>query len=174
MTETTTARRIDGRRDFDFLHGRWSVKNHKLRDPFDPGSDWLRFAARVETKPILHGLGNLDRFAAPAFPGRPQFEALALRLFDSENDLWRIWWASTSGGGQLDTPLVGRFDEGVGVFECEDTLAGQAVKVRFDWTKITSSSARWQQSFSFDAGETWQPNWVMDWERDQLPGRTQG
>ncbi len=166
MTETAAANAaLDGRHDFDFLHGRWEVKNRKLRDPFDDEREWLEFQAAVETRPILHGLGNLDTYSAPDFPGRPQFEALALRLFDIDNGLWRIWWASTVGGGQLDTPLIGRFQDGLGVFECNDMFAGREIKVRFDWSDIASSSPRWQQSFSFDGDATWQPNWIMDWKR---------
>jgi hypothetical protein len=165
MTETASARAArDGRHDFDFLHGRWEVENRKLRDPFESKGEWLEFPAQVETRPILQGLGNVDAYSAPDFPCRPQFEALALRLFDAVNGVWRIWWAP-AGGGRLDTPLEGRFDDAVGVFECDDVVAGRELKVRFDWSDITSSSARWQQSFSFDGGETWKPNWTMDWRR---------
>ncbi len=132
MTEPVSPQPIrDGRHDFDFLHGRWDVQNRKLKDPFDDKSGWLEFRARVETKPILHGLGNVDAYSAPDFPGRPQFEALALRLYDIENGVWRIWWASTAGGGQLDTPVVGRFRDGRGAFECDDTLAGRAIAFVF-------------------------------------------
>jgi hypothetical protein len=37
--------------------------------------------------------------------------------------------------------------------------------VRFDWTDITRTSARWQQSFSFDGGRTFEPNWIMEFVR---------
>jgi hypothetical protein len=106
----------------------------------------------------------------PTSPAAPAFEALALRPFDIENGIWRIWWASTAGGGELDAPLAGRFRDGVGVLECDDVVTGRKLRVRFDWSEITASSARWQQSFSFD-GETWQPNWIMESRRsDRLLG----
>lgn len=157
----------DGRHDFDFLFGRWTVANRKLQNPLDPASaDWVEFDARVSTEAVLGGLGNLDRYRAHAFPGRPGFEALALRLFDPGARLWRIWWASTTGGGQLDTPVVGRFSNGCGTFICEDVLDGRPLKVRYEWTGTTTGSPRWEQSFSFDAGETWNPNWRMLWQRE--------
>jgi hypothetical protein len=158
---------VDGRQDFDFLLGRWRVENRKLRDPLDPhNTEWLEFAASAETRPILAGLGNTDAYSAPDFPGRSQFEGLTLRLFDIEARVWRIWWASTAAGGRLDTPVVGRFTDGHGVFECDDVLGGREVKVRYEWLDITPSSARWQQSFAFDGGEAWQTNWNMIWRRE--------
>lgn len=155
----------DDRHGFDFLYGRWRVANRKLHDPLDPASTrWAEFRARVETQPLLNGLGNIDRYSAPDFPNRPGFEALALRLFDAEANVWRIWWASTASG-QLDTPVVGRFTNGHGVFECDDVLAGRAVRVRYEWLDADSASPRWQQSFSIDRGASWHPNWIMLWTR---------
>jgi hypothetical protein len=88
-----------------------------------------------------------------------------VRLFDGESGLWRIWWASTVGQGQLDTPLVGRFGDGLGTFECDDVIDGREVRLRFFWKDITESSARWEQAFSFDGGRSFKTNWVMQFER---------
>jgi hypothetical protein len=169
MTQQATtdeATVLDGRRDFDFLFGDWRIANRKLEDPLaaEP-TKWLEFEATSEAAPILGGLGNFDMYSAPDFPGRPGYHGFSLRLFDPEAGLWRIWWASTVGRGELDTPVVGRFRDGVGRFECDDVLDGRRVKVRYDWTEITPSSARWEQSFSFDDGQTFEKNWVMELTR---------
>src|SRR5215211_7910964 len=80
----------DGHRQFDFLHGHWAVLNEKLENPLDHDSTtWFRFDSIVTVTPILGGFGNYDRYSAPEFPGRPGFEAFALRLYDPGRDVWR-------------------------------------------------------------------------------------
>jgi hypothetical protein len=166
MTQQVTQEKgtaLDGRHDFDFLFGEWRIANRKLEDPLaDKPTPWLEFEATSEARPVLGGLGNVDTYSAPHFPGRPGFEGFTLRLFDPETGLWRIWWASTIGGGQLDTPVVGRFHGDRGRFECDDVLGGRALKVRYDWTKISPDSLLWEQSFSFDDGRTFEKNWIME------------
>ncbi len=153
---------VDGRRDFDFLLGRWRIENRKLADLFDQDSEWLEFEARSECRPILAGLGNSDVFVCPDFPGRGHFEGFTVRLFEPETSLWRIWWASTIGNGRLDTPVVGGFADGRGRFECDDVLYGREIRVRYDWENRSPTECRWTQSFSFDGGETFESNWVMN------------
>ena len=149
----------DGRHDFDFFFGSWQQENRKRVKPLvADDEEWVEFESFSEARPILGGLGNVDTFSAPQFPGRPGFEGFSLRLFEPETGLWRIWWASTVGNGHLDPPVVGHFDDGVGVFECDDELEGVPLKVRFTWRDITSVSAVWEQSFSFDDGATWDAN----------------
>lgn len=164
MTQTDTRTVVDGRHDFDFLHGTWSVANRKLRKPLDPSCDeWDAFPATAVTRPVLGGLGNLDEWSSESFPSRPGFEALTLRLFDPGTGLWRIWWASVADPGNLDVPVVGKFEDGHGIFECRDTLGGVDVAVRYEWYDPDPACAEWRQSFSFDDGATWVPNWYMTW-----------
>jgi len=156
-----TSNATDGRQDFDFFFGSWRQANRKRAKMLVPGDDeWVEFESETWAGPILGGLGNIDTFDAPEFPGRPGFKGFSLRLFQPETGLWRIWWASTAFPGRLDEPVAGRFDDGIGVFECDDVLEGVPVKVRFTWKDITPESATWEQSFSFDDGATWETNWI--------------
>jgi hypothetical protein len=59
----------------------------------------------------------------------------------------------------------GRFENGVGTFYADDTLRGKPIKVRFTWSDITQTSARWSQAFSGDGGKTWETNWTQSLER---------
>jgi hypothetical protein len=158
-----TMTEIPGRHDFDFLHGAWRIHNRKLIDVFDPnGTEWIEFDATSEAWPIVGGLGNVDTFDAPEFPGRGHFQAATLRMFDLETGEWRIWWLPPSG--QLDTPMRGRFDGGRGVFYGDELVDGTEIRVRFDWTP-GENDIRWEQLLSFDGGETWRSTWVMTSKR---------
>jgi hypothetical protein len=143
--------------DFDFLPGSWDVANRKLRNPLDPASDdWDEFDATSDAEAMLGGLGNHDHFRAP------DYEGFSLRLYDPDRDLWRIWWASTARPGRLDPPVAGSFrPDGTAVFEGDDVLEGVPLRMRFVWSEITATSARWEQSFSFDGGASWKLNWIM-------------
>jgi hypothetical protein len=153
------------RDDFDFLFGSWRIHNRRRDDPFGESDSWSEFEASSEAYPILNKLGNVQTYDAPTFPGRPGFQGYALRLLDPEAELWRIWWASSAGGGRLDAPVLGRFRHGVGQFDGTDAIGGREIGVRFLWTEITETSAHWEQSFSFDGGRTFLPNWIMRHER---------
>ncbi|GAA2354640.1 hypothetical protein Cme02nite_47780 [Catellatospora methionotrophica] len=156
----------DGRADFDFIFGRWQVRNRKLRDVTDPGcAEWVEFDARSHVEPVLGGLGHVDRMWTEAPPGEQPFEGYTLRQFDPQARLWRIWWASSRNPGHLDPPVEGAWRDGRGVFDCEDVLGGHPVRVRFEWAREGADAARWQQSFSYDQGATWRTNWIMEFTR---------
>ena len=77
---------------------------------------------------------------------------------------WTIYWANSSTG-RLEPPVTGRFVDGRGEFSGDDTHEGMPVRVRYVWSEITPSSARWEQAFSVDEGETWETNWIMELAR---------
>lgn len=157
----TTAR--DGRHDFDFLHGSWSIVNERLTERLAGSTDWETFPALGACQPILGGLGNVDDFR-PAWPGHEGFEGASFRLFDPASGAWRIYWADTGGGG-MRPPVVGRFADGVGEFFGDDEVGGVPVRARFRWSGITPTAARWGQAFSADGGATWETNWIMSFTR---------
>ena len=39
------------------------------------------------------------------------------------------------------------------------------VRTRYTWSQITDKSARWDQALSYDAGKTWDTNWLMEFKR---------
>ena len=57
-----------------------------------------------------------------------------------------------------------------GVFVGYDSLRGESIKVRFIWSGISETTARWEQAFSPDDGQTWETNSIMEFTRDdKLP-----
>ena len=94
------------------------------------------------------------------------YRGVGLRSYDPKSGQWAIWWLdSRNPFGDLDPPVKGRFENGVGSFYADDTLRGQKIRVRFTWSQITPASAHWEQAFSPDGGKTWETNWVMEFVR---------
>ena len=67
--------------------------------------------------------------------------------------------------GPVDPPSVGRFVNGTGTFESETTTNGVTTRAQLIWTKLTPTSAHWEQAYSTDGGKTWDTNWIMEFER---------
>ena len=152
----------DGSHDFDFLHGRWRIDNERLLERLTGCTDWERFAATGTARPILGGLGNIDDFVPDGW--RPGFLGGTVRLFNLVTGRWSLYWMSNATG-TLEPPVIGRFENGIGVFEGDDTLEGRPVRVRFTWSDITATSALWEQECSGDGGRTWEKNWTMRFAR---------
>ena len=76
--------------------------------------------------------------------------------------MWSIWWFDGRTPSELDPPVTGRFENGVGTFYSDDTFKGKPIRVRFTWSNITAASAHWEQAFSADGGKTWETNWTTD------------
>lgn len=154
--KTTVA---DGRRDFDFLVGRWRVSHRRLRTRLKGDTQWDEFGGTAQLWPILGGLGNIDDNVIDAPSG--SYRAATLRTYDPVEGIWSIWWFDGRWPQNADVPMRGRFDDGVGLFFCDDMLEGRPIKIRFVWT-TGQPNPRWEQAFSQDGGATWETNWVMD------------
>ena len=167
LLETAASNAPDGRRDFDFIHGRWQVQNERLVQRLAGSEEWEVFLAKDECRPLLGGLGNLEEFHTAWDSG---YEGLALRLYDLASRQWRIHWSSNRSG-TLDPPMCGRFENGVGTFYGHDHHDGQPVRVRFLWEHSSANTAHWQQAFSTDDGASWETNWHMWFRRLDDEGR---
>jgi hypothetical protein len=151
---------MSGPHDFDFLHGEWDA-HHRMRTDFlDPDSDWVEFAGTTRGWSLFGGAANVDEIDMPYLG----YRGLTLRLFDPETRQWSLNWAS-SRTGRLFPPVSGRFEGGRGEFYGDDRHDGKDVRVRFVWSGISATTARWEQAFSLDGGGTWLDNWVMRFTR---------
>jgi hypothetical protein len=158
--EATTP--VDGRRDFDFLHGRWTVA-HRNRKPLDADAAWQEFEGVVDCRPVVGGIVNVDDNIL--HPKAGTYRASTVRIFDPAQKRWSIYWISEKAPGIDPYPVQGRFKDGVGLFYATDPTTTPAVMTRFKWWKITPASARWEQALSNDEGVTWIDNWFMDFSR---------
>ena len=153
----------DGRSDFDFLHGEWSVRNRRLAARLRASTEWEEFGSTCRVRPILGGLGNMDELTIDAPSGR--VEAVTVRLFSPASREWSIYWAASTGSGRFDVPMVGRFEGPRGEFYSQEVFEGRHIFSRFLWTAESSESCRWEQAYSADGGRSWETNWIMEFTR---------
>ena len=151
---------IDG---FTWQEGRWNVRHRKLRERLTGCTDWQEFDGTCAAWPVLGGQGNIEDNALDDPSGA--YRAIAVRAFDPAAGLWSIWWLDGRSPANLDVPVRGHFENGIGTFLADDVLEGRPIKIRFRWSGITADSAVWEQAFSADGGESWEVNWVMDFTR---------
>jgi hypothetical protein len=145
--------------DFDFLPGTWRVDHRRRPEPLVDGSAWVEFDSVHCGRTYFNGAVSVDEISLPE--GRRGF---TMRRYDAATKEWSIYWVN-SRIGRLDVPVRGRFEDGVGTFYATEEMAGRPVRVRFVWSDITATTARWRQAFSFDDGVTWDENWEMQFTR---------
>jgi hypothetical protein len=153
------ASETSSKNDFDYLVGKWTIRNRTLKEPLTGSDEWAEFDAIQELRPVLLGLGNFDIFHAE-LAGRP-FEGLTVRLFDPKTRLWTIYWAD-SNAMKLDDGKRGSFDGDQGDFFGREVVAGKDVIVRFHWDKRNPKAPIYSRAFSVDAGRTWEWNWYSN------------
>jgi len=148
--------------DFSFQDGHWTVHHRKLRKRLAGSDDWSTFTGTTTAGPLMAGMaGYEDNFLDdPAGP----YHAEGLRRFDPKTGLWSIWWWD-GRFADIDPPVTGRFENGVGTFFGESVLDGKPIRVRYVWDMPARGAPRWQQAFSADRGASWETNWIMEFRR---------
>ena len=148
--------------DFDFLRGRFNVRHHRLKERLVGNTEWEDFAGTSELWTTLGSHGTVDDNWLDLPAGA--YRAMGARAFDPKTKQWAIWWLDARTPN-VDPPVRGGFKDGVGTFIGDDMLRGKPIKMRFQWSKITATTAHWEQAFSPDGGATWETNWTMEFSR---------
>ena len=149
--------------DFDFVIGSWNVAHRRLKERLASCSEWIEFPGTSETRKILGGYGNVEDNVLELPEG--SYRAVALRSYNALEKAWAIWWLDGRSPWSIDTPVVGAFSNGKGLFYADAISNGTAIRIRFTWLKVTEDALRWEQAFSSDVGLTWETNWTMDFTR---------
>lgn len=160
----TTPTTRDGSHDFDFFFGRWTGVQHKLKHRLANSNEWEDFESFSVVRPLLGGRANTDTVV---LKGEKSVTGVTFRTYDPTKRQWSIYWV-TPQSTTLDTPVVGGFVDGIGTFYGDDTWDGKPIRVRFIWSHIDLTHARWEQAFSTDAGKTWETNWVANFTRSSF------
>ncbi|HEV2610097.1 MAG TPA: DUF1579 domain-containing protein [Noviherbaspirillum sp.] len=149
--------------DFSFAVGDWHVRHRRLRERLVGCTEWVEFDGEMSTQPILGGFGNVEDNLLH-LPEGP-YRAIALRSFNPGNGQWSIWWLDSRQPGQIDVPVVGAFEDGIGTFYADGVLNAAPVRIRFLWYTGDPDHPRWEQAFSADGGVNWETNWRMNFYR---------
>ena len=149
--------RRDGQHDFDFEIGTWKTHLRRLVQPLTGSKTWVEYDGTSVVTKVMNGRANLVELKVDGPAGH--IEGVSLRLYNPQSHQWSLNFANINDG-VLTQPAIGEFNEGRGEFFNQDTLNGRSILVRFVISDITSSSCRFEQSFSDDGGKTWEINWI--------------
>ncbi len=161
FADTATAAARDGSHDFDFVLGTFHTHIHRLLNPLTGSRSWVEYDGTKIDKPLLGGTGSLETIEAD---GPDHLEFMTLRLYSTAAHQWTLNFSS-SDSGQMTTPSIGEFENGVGTFIDQENHNGRTILVRQLWKEITSDSYHFEQAFSADFGRTWETNFIADLKR---------
>jgi hypothetical protein len=150
-------------RAWDFLAGKWKVRNRRLRSRFANSKAWDEFDSTLSNWQVLGGRGNVgdNWFAGPKEP----YRGMSLRAYNVEKKEWLSWWMDGRDPANIGPPVRGKFIAGTGTLIGDDNFNGKPIKVRSQWTRTETNSPHWEQAASADEGKTWETNWVADFAR---------
>ena len=146
--------------DFDFLQGKWKVHNRKLKSRLSNNDEWIEFEAELHMKKALNGFGNIENFYSN--DNNNPFEGMAIRLFNKETKLWKIYWIDSNGMAMDEKPVTGSFENKLGRFYTNDIFNEKEIVVVYQWDATNPDHPNWSQAFSTDNGKTWEWNWKME------------
>jgi hypothetical protein len=155
--EQDRAQERDGQHDFDFEIGTWTTRLRRLERPLSGSTSWVEYEGTSVVRKVWDGRANLVELDVEGPPGR--IVGLNLRLYNPESRQWSLHFASARNG-MLVPPVIGEFTDGRGEFYGQEMFDGRLIFVRFIITVLGPDSARFEQAFSDDGGQTWEENWI--------------
>jgi hypothetical protein len=155
---------LDGQHGFDPLLGSWKYQLKRRLNPLTGSTSWVDFGGTGLCEKVWDGRAELEQAEFDGPGGH--IEGLVLRLYNPQSHQWTLNWAN-SKNGILDPPQIGEFKNGHGEFYAQDKLNGKSILVRFDWSRMNTSSPHFEQAYSADGGKTWEVNWITDQTRVQ-------
>jgi len=150
--------------NFDFLIGKWTVLNKRLKERLKNSIEWIEFPAEMETKPFLNGLGLMDEMKSSHYG--ENFIGFSIRLVNPKTKIWTIYWADTSNPeNYLKEQVVGEFKNGIGEFYGKEKYQEKEYKLRFTWKKQSENTAQWKQAYFHELKNEWETNWIMEFTK---------
>ncbi|MDY0742869.1 NIPSNAP family protein [Paucibacter sp. R3-3] len=147
--------------DFDFLVGRWAVRNTRLMTRLQGNTtDWREFHGVQQAWSHMGGQISFDELSCES----EGFAGATMRTLDMATKQWAIYWVN-SRTGKLYPPVHGGWCGDRGEFYGIEEDSGHTALVRFVWERLGTDAARWTQAYSIDGGRSWENNWRMDFTR---------
>ncbi len=151
--------------DFDFLLGKWSVRNSVLKERLKDSDDWVEYTAQADVWKIMDGMVIIDEFRT--IRGGREETSGSYRIYNENTKEWTIYWSSTAYPDLGLLPQVkGKFGaDGKAEFYGEESYKGGTVKIKWAWNDMNTDSPRWEQAYFDEKNNRWEVNWTMVFER---------
>lgn len=154
----------DGQHDFDFHLGNWKTHILRLQHPLTGSTTWLEYNGSLTVRKVWDGRSQFEELEADGPSGHME-DALWF-LYNPQSHQWSLN-AAASNDGTVGQPMFGEFKNGRGEFFDQEPFKGRTLLVRQVWSDITPTSHHFEQSFSEDGGQTWEPNFKATLTRDK-------
>jgi hypothetical protein len=152
----------DGQHDFDPLLGAWKEHTRIRQHPLTGSDTWTEFEGIDVYRKIWGGRAIMDEYEGDS--NTRHSESVMLYTYNPSTNQWSVYFAS-SNDGKVTPPNAGEFKDGRGEFYTQDTLNGRLRYNRYIWSKLTTNSPRFEESWSDDGGKTWEVDNITDLTR---------
>ena len=152
----------DGSHDFDPLVGAWKEHTKIRQHPLTGSDSWMELDGIDVYRKIWDGRAIIAEYEGDS--STRHSEGVMLYTYTPQAHQWSVYFASSSDG-KVSPPNAGEFKNGQGEFYTQDTLNGRLRYNRYIWSKLTTNSPHFEESWSDDGGKTWEVSNVTDLTR---------